>query len=505
MMRFTPLVLAFASIAYAGPADAVPLILADCKAIGDAETCHFTRYLDGTHLAGEKLPVYQRMACRLQPNLLSRAPRMYTSVRLIADGRIAAVDLRYLAQNQKDYGRMYTTWERFAEREPYYHQRKEYQEPSSYDAYGRVVAGRRGFKSVAADHLVKGQMDELYKLTASECPIVTMDWFFAMTAVSADRGAEQGGKFVGGGFGYYDFIGVKNRDDFFKLAGVNLGEDRSEQSELLAVVLAHNSGVAQNDRMVVRRAATDGFVWYTMDFFDNNLDERNPLLLLDPKRGLKHQAERHFATLPNGLPAVMACTAAGELQVTAPDKIGPDTTARGKDMRIHCAKSCLSCHNNGFLKDINDEVRQIYRYEPKRGYNLLTSPDKEEELKLQAAYLRDFRGKLELDRLSYEQAVRQVVGYAPEDGRPIDKVIPRVSAEYRDCYQWYVVDPLSVEQVAAGIGCTVEEFAGRLKVYRAADQLTNHVLAQLSVDRSITRNSYEIVYPLLQQMVRGKP
>jgi hypothetical protein len=433
------------------------------------------------------------MAARLQPNLLSRAPRKYTP-RFFANGRMVAIDLRYIAENKADYARIFNVWGRLVAREPYYHVHQD----GDADASGRRVK-RHAF----AQHLDPKQCAELSKITNSQVPVVTIDWFFVMTSVEADRDSVKGGKFVGTGYGYYDFLGLKSRDDFFKLAGVNLKENRSDQSELLAVVLGHNSGVAQNDRMVVRRAATDGFAWFTLDFFDNNLDERNPLLFLDPTKGLKHQAERHFATLPNGLPVMLVCDQNGELAETAPDKIGPDTTARGKDTRIHCAKSCISCHNNGFLKDINDEVRQIYRFEPTRGYNLLTAPLKEEEIRLHDRYLRDFRGKLELDRLAYEIAVREVVGYPAANGVAVEKVIPLMSAEYRDCYQWYVIDPLDARQVAIGLGVTEEVFQKSLKQYRKNDQLTSHILAPLSIGRPVTRTNYELLYPLLQAMTRG--
>lgn len=471
--------------AHAAPQEAVALALADARGIGDRDTLYYTRYLDGTHLSPADLALYSRMDT-LQVQLLSRSPRKYAP-RPVAGGRLLAVDLRYMAENKNDYARVFEVWERFVSREPYYHVTKDY----------TPQGGTKGRWVFQADFLRKDQTEELYRLTSSRVPVVTMDWFFAMTAVEADRGG------IGRGFGYYDFLGIKNRDDYFKLAGVDLKNGRSEQSELLAVVLGHNSGVAQNDRMVVRRAATDGFLWFTLDFFDNNLDERNPLLFLDPKKGLKHQAERHFATLPNGLPVVIACDANGVLQESAPDKIGPDTSARGKDQRIHPSKSCLSCHSNGWLKDIDDEVRQIYKFEPNKGYNLLSSPEKEEEQRLHAAYLRDFNAKLSLDRLAYELAIREAVG--------LD--VKTAAQEYKEAYHKYVTDALSLQQVADGLGVSVEDFQAKLKTYRGSvqsgtgDQLASHILAPLSLSppRPVTRGNYEQMYNLLQQLSRGVP
>jgi hypothetical protein len=82
-------------------------------------------------------------------------------------------------------------------------------------------------------------------------------------------------------------------------------------------------------------------------------------------------------------------------------------------------------------------------------------------------------------------------------------VIPLMSAEYRDCYQWYVIDPLDARQVAIGLGVTEEVFQKSLKQYRKNDQLTSHILAPLSIGRPVTRTNYELLYPLLQAMTRG--
>lgn len=486
-------------VVHAAPQEALDIALADAETLG--RDGYYTRYLDGTHLTPDEWKMYERVAGRLHINTLSRSPRLYAP-RVI--GRMIAVDFRYLENDKDGYNRFHTVWERFAVREPYYHQKDLVEEVTQVttDAYGRQVPGvaKKTKKVVFAAHLSPTKYAKLRTLTNSHTPIVTIDWFFAMTCVEVDRGSDKDNKFVGGGFGYYDFIGVASRDDFFKLAGVDLKGFRSQKSELLAVVTKIHSGVAQNDRMIVRRGSEDGFIWFTLDFFNNNLDDQSPLKILDRRKGLKHQAERHFATLPNGLAVVLACNAEGLLQVYAPAEVGPDHSAKGNDARIHPTKSCFSCHNNGFLKDINDEVRATYSYEPKEGYNLLTAVEKEDEQYLHAAYLRDFRAKMEADRKAYEQAVREC---AYGDIPKVESAVKVASDEYREAYQQYVLEPMTLERVAAGLGVTPEVFKEKLKAYRKNDQLSSHILNPLSKGRNVTRDHYEELYPLLQQMTRG--
>jgi len=424
----------------------------------------------------------------LHTNLLSREA-VLKAPRAIAGVRLLAIDLRNYAIDVK-------VWEKLVDREPYYHQQKELVENipvHANDQYGRQYIARydqkKTIKSYPADHLSKSQLDEIYTLTNSQVPIVCGDWFLVMTSIEADRGG------IGKGFGYYDFLGLKNRNDYFQIIGFDEKDKRSALSEIGAVVMAHNSGVAQNDRMVVRRAAIDGWAWFTLDFFDSNKNERNPLAILDRDKGLKHQAERHFGRLPNGLPIMIACDGQGVLQETAPDKIGPDTTAKGQDTRIHPAKSCVSCHGtSNFLRDINDEVRIIYTVDKERGYNLLTSPINEERLKLERIYLRDLRRYLENDRRDYAIAVRDCIG----------QDIKEASIEYREAYEKYTLNPVTVDTIARGLGIPRNTFLEKFKAYRSNDKLTTHVLAPLSVGRPISRTNYESTYALLQSVVRGR-
>ena len=483
------LLLAFilTNAAQAAPQEAIALAIADARTL-DKDEAYRTRYLDLTHFPEVDRQFYTRVLT-LHINLLSREA-VLKPMRSVSGNQLYAIDLG-------NYGIDTKVWEKLIEREPAYHQIKVQVENvpvNGTDAYGRQTVVRYDQKTARrvyhADHLPKGQVEEICGLTQSHTPIVWGDWFFAMTSIEADRGG------IGKGYGYYDFLGLKNRNDYFQIIGFDEKDKRAALSEIGAVVMSHNSGVAQNDRMIVRRSAVDGWAWFTLDFFDSNREERNPLAILDRDKGLKHQAERHFGRLPNGLPIMIACNEKGELVETAPDKIGPDHTAKGQDTRIHPAKSCVSCHGtSNFLRDVSDEVRITYTTDKERGYNLLTSPLNEERLKLERIYLRDLKRYLENDRRDYAIAVRDCVNMEVKDA----------AVEYREAYERYTLTPVTVDMVASGVGVTKEVFLEKLRAYRASDKLVTHVLAPLSVGRPITRVNFEQIYPLLQQVTRGVP
>jgi hypothetical protein len=406
------------------------------------------------------------------------------AVRLVEPG-LLAIDLR-------DYGIDPAVWERLTEREPFFHAPtySVVTDPGGTDQYGRPTAGRqRTVRKVGpGGWLDPAAVRDLYALTRSSCPVVLADWWFAQTSIEADRGG------IGTGFGYYDFLGLKTRADYFKLIGFAESDPRSVVSEVGAVVLGVNSGVAQNNRMAVRRAAVDGFAWFTLDALDSNRDERDPLTFLDRQKGLVHDAERHFGRLPNGLPVVIACNAKGELQESAPDRIGPDKTAGGNDQRIHAAKSCFSCHSNGGLKDLPDEVRAIFQADRQRGQYLLNSPLKDEQLKLARIYLRDIQQKIDDDRRDYERAVKEACGLTFRE----------FGGAYREQYERYVLGSVGPDEAARYVGCTPAEFSQRVGAYRTADRLLAVPLASLAKGRQIPRTNFELIYPVLSEVVRGR-
>jgi hypothetical protein len=514
---------AMAAPALAAPQEGLALAWEDAKKL-DKATAYYTRYLDLTHAEAMYGPGGYASYAKddtVLLNYLSTSPNLYTPRTLTVKGKDAqgkevdvpqmlAVDLRRLC-SYKDKDRplyLYKLWERLVDREFFYHQFDGYQDVEDWDVdqFGRRVPtqarGRRNVRKMRpADHLNKAQLAELYAATASQVPVVCGDWFFWLASVSADRGNEKDGKFVGGGYGYYDFLGLKNRADYFRVIGFDPNNLKSEESLLLAVVDKTDGGVAQNHRMIAREDAVGRPAWRTLDFLDNNLGNRNPLKILNPYRGLDHQAEEHFGTLSNGLAVTIACDAKGNLQTTAPDKIGPDKSARwdgNKDYRIHTTRSCFSCHSNGFLQDIPDKVRATYRFDPKGGYNALASADEYEREFLQAAYLRDLNVKVRRDREEYELALAPLL--PPLKDKPSSTQVAEV---FNEGYFRYELARMSPAMVAAGLGVTPEVFAERFRAYRLNDKLSSHPINVLSTGGAMARVDYEEHYALLMQITRG--
>jgi hypothetical protein len=345
------------------------------------------------------------------------------------------------------------------------------------------------------------EIQNLKYFTHSEVPILRGDWFFAQTCLSADRGDFKNRK----GFGYYDFNGIANRDDFFRLVGLDERRAKDRQNEFAAVILGRSSGVAQNDRVAIRLGADDGGAYGTLDFFDSNRDIKNPLRIIDRDKGLKHDAEEWFGFGPNFLWKVIACTDKGELQESAPDKIGPDKTAKGNDRRIHVSKSCFSCHTDGGLQDLGeDEVRATFTKDGKGGYFELGSVDFGEALKLKRILLRDLRPSIAKDRETYRVALAEATRLPEIEG---DKgwTPAEAAAAIRDGYELYWVQPVTVAMVANELGCTPDDLTRKLVAFRSRETNYDPSLAPLLKGRSITRNNMEELYPTLQKIMRDYP
>jgi hypothetical protein len=466
---------------FADPGSALAFAVEDACELARTEAgrerLHYVRYLDlSSHEPGDK-PGQRGWWARLltmQLNALSREAHL-TPPRVVAGGNLLAFDLRDYRIDKFVYGRL----NGLTAGEPYFHV------VVRIDEHGRSVK-----KSDYAPWMNPVGMKLLIELTGSSVPILRGDWFFGQTCIQAGRG-KAGSE---DGHGYYDFLGVKNRDDYFRLVGVDVKRARERQSELSAVVIGTRSGVAQNTRQVVRLGADDGGAWFTLDVFDADQDVRNGLRLLDRDKGYKHDAEEHFGRLPNGLWAVIACDDRGNLQDSAPDKIGSDKTARGNDRRIHSAKSCFSCHVNGGLQDLEDEVRATFT-PGKGGTAELGSVEYYEALKLRRLFLRDLAPFLAKDRLAYTLALKECCGMTP----------PELAAAYREGYELYYLAPVTLELAANELGCTPADLTRKIVAFRKTETNFDPSLAPLVVGRPLSRTNFEELYPTLQKIMRDYP
>ena len=237
------------------------------------------------------------------------------------------------------------------------------------------------------------EADDLSRVTDSLIPLVRADWFCHRTMVQDGRD----------GFGYYDFLGLKTRDDWDRLVGLDRAEVVKRFRERAVVV--GRSGVAQSgSRQFFAFGAANGRAYVTHDVSVDTFGQRDKNVLDQRFEGLKHNAEEGVGVLPNDLPVFYASNAEGVLQKVVPDTIaGHDKTATTRDDRVRVGTvSCLACHDKAGLKAFRDTVRVPGRPdEVVQDY----SPDQAKLDRLRAGYQREVQVLFDADVAAFERAI----------------------------------------------------------------------------------------------------
>src|SRR5574341_230855 len=124
-----------------------------------------------------------------------------------------------------DYGWNAKVWDRLGEADPYFHAQVDVEtfviEKKWFDAgteagkpfaagFYEVKVRAKVRRAAVAPWLDNSTAKELTELTGSGAPILRADWFLVQTAAQVNRVA-----------GYYDFLGIKTREDYFKLIGLD--------------------------------------------------------------------------------------------------------------------------------------------------------------------------------------------------------------------------------------------------------------------------------------------
>jgi hypothetical protein len=401
----------------AGPAAAALDALRDAAQLNQVEA-YDTRYL--WH---PEAPRIERTGLyALQVNLLSRQDELIAPRRVQAD--LYAIKL-------SDYGIDAKTWEKLADNEPYLHEQRIIK---ANDVYSFYWVGGQGFKPgwyrnqkarvdlklPASGRWMPKEHDALIETCNTVIPLVRADWFFAQTSVSVSK------------VGYYDFLGLKNRADAEKLAGLDRKIAATRKKVMRATLI--ESGVAINNRQIEWQAAYDGDWWATLDSFQSTGKNNAPRLLNDAD----HDAEEIYYSLPNGLPGMLAGDAKGVLQKTVPDTIAHNKAARN-DKRIHVPLGCMECHAE-VVRPFTCDSRLLYR-----GRIRLESPDPVKFLQLRQLFLRDIYAVRDKSAANYAAAIKQISGLEPA----------RVAALYGEEYDRYYRS-LNRAQIAMELGVTEE-------------------------------------------------
>lgn len=356
-------------------------------------------------------------------------------------------------------------------------------------------------------HLVKVKEKclQLRKWSYSEAPLVHAEQFFVASARQLSiRNKEEG-------TGYYDFLALKTRDDFFKLAGVKVQDAKERYKVWRAAIL--KSGISKQNRQVVN---FDERAWGTLDTFD---ESGRGILLNNLREGeFKHDAEEWYAKLPNGLWVTFLSDANGKRVAFAPPEIGPDDSELNKvrakdgtqrDVRVHTNLSCIRCHGPDAkgLKSLDDWVRNKFR--AGKVYQL-QDPNKEVALELKREYLRNIDRMLEKDRDDYEFYLSEATKSL---AHPKGVTQAKFAKMYAEAWRRYVDDGVTLETAANELGTTKERLRGVLRAQTEQNKRQGYVdagrggllnsLLNLVDDESIPRLYWEDGYQFCALLVMG--
>lgn len=294
-------------------------------------------------------------------------------------------------------------------------------------------------------------------LTDSQVPIVRADWFLWQT----------GAQFRRGGAGYYDFMGFKNRADIEKFAGLDREAAKRARREMAAIVA--ESGVAENNRQIVRLQTLTGPWWFSLDT-DSNEGKKNAVKNLDGD--FQHLAEEIYGPHRiDGLFVYGASDADGKLQEKVPAQFAGDKRSPGNGVEIEPMRSCVACHKEG-LRPIDDWARKTFQ-----GPVKLASKDYEKLKRLRQLYLSDLEGKLKADVDAYTACLKKINGLTPKQN----------SDAYELAWVRYTNTSLGIEQTAAEVYAEPEAWKKALTkwaVYEAGvGRVADPVLSGLLADR----------------------
>lgn len=322
----------------------------------------------------------------------------------------------------------------------------------------------------------RAALTEIALWTQSQVPVVRADWFFNQTAAGVDRKPN-----------YYDFLGVKDEKTFQALIGFDAAKPRRKVELREAIA---DSGVTLQPRAIVRETAEDGGYWKSFDF-RHATDKKNPLRVLGRDIEQAYDATEQYGFLPNGLWATGLFDKAGKRQDFAPDFIASDGASKSNDRRVHINVSCIRCHANGGLQNIDGWARNLLS--PPLD---LKSPDYAKARELRQQYYRKLDTYIAKDRLTYEESIKEATAL---DSKQYAKA-------YGDFWERYEDAKVDLARAAAELGCPPERLrtaiSGKLKADQGDTVLSALVLANPRINR-IPIRQWEEAYAEAQLLIRG--
>lgn len=485
---------------YAGsPHVAVQVAHLDAMRIPEPES-YFFRYL-WLPYPQEKLP-YAYVLLKYHANRLSRAGK-------IGEFTLVTQDVVRLDTRDFLWDEFLNVWEKFAKIDFVFHQQAQLLQDSyvevvwpggledgkDYEAgiYEKVPKKKGDLVPIPARWLPQRESKELRHHLLTEVPILMANWWFVQSARQLSlRNTDDG-------VGYYNWLGIKDRNTFLKLCGVDQQVASKRFMEYRASI--QRSGISQQSRIVGSLGAiVHGRVWFTLDTFKQAARGQ-------PRRNLRpnefaHNAEEWYGFNPVGLDVVGLFDNAGKLQASAPDQIGPDDSALrvGHDARVHINISCVRCHgaNKDMLQTIDDRIRRQFHAS---GSFRLQDPSKKVLLELEALYLRDINELLNDDRAKYARAIARVTAthFKPEGLTCLE-----VTRLYGQAWNEYVEEFVTPDTAARELGVSKDHLVNSLYRYYKAKGGIDAVLAEfLELNGKMTRLEWEDSYPLVATVCMG--
>lgn len=328
----------------------------------------------------------------------------------------------------------------------------------------------------------------------SPCPVVEVTNFIWQSAIQFDRKA-----------GYYDFLGIKDRDSAQKLAGFDPKLSKAYANPLLEAVSV--SGVASQPRRVEIWQKIGGVYVFTKDQVNQRATgKRNPLQT-QGLNDLVHDAEEAFFTLPNNWWGLLLCSDKGVRQDSAPDGVGYLHQSLSNDGKIHIGFACFTCHDrkagNGGMQPFQPYFRNLYFGAPV-ALGLFDEQTKhlkkEDRVKAQQDLVDQYLTPIDLDpyRRAYVQAVYEATGLTPD----------KWAAYQYEVFHRYD-SPVDFDRAAVEFGVTTQELFNvlgvQMRFYGKLDNVTANWLSPAQRRSKIGRDQFAEVYNQGQLALRGLP
>lgn len=459
--------------------------------------------------------------------LLTKAQQSLLSVRkplpnpvYIAHG-VYRIDFR-----ESGWEKRFQVWEKFAAIDFVFHAKGEFFKDDTYEiyyppgiyngkyygpSYSNLKVKKGDVLDVAAPWANdEGYYDKLRQMLYTEVPILMGPFWLVRVMRQLDLDEQDNG------VGYYNWFGIKNRNDFFKVIGLN--EKVAEELEQEWRAWIKQSGVAVHERIAGAYNATTGKVWFTLDM-KKQKGRGQPGRNLLPDE-LDVDAEEWFGHLPNKLPinAAVASKAnkalgikAGDLQAFVPNDIAGDRSARNlehtNDLRIN-PSTCWNCHGErkDYIVPFVDNVSEQHTRK-----TLIVDPYKKELDLLSSLYLQDLQREARLDRDEYAFAIARLTHDSRRREQPYLTVAGFTSI-YMDAYYRYTWPKnddgskgVNLETACNEMGLEKWQFLKGLIAYNKSRKASDWILSEFMHDppRTITRLAWEESYPLAQVVGRG--